>query len=83
MEEQKTVYQLLSIAAACSDGGMVMVTFVRRLFELSARVQKIEHHLKLNAGARSDLAWWLQLVRGITMLGSLKQLVPTTVLTSD
>ena len=61
-------------------------TFVRRLFDLSTRVQRLDHHLKLNVDARSDLAWWVEFIRdwnGVSWLRLLGDGVPTMVLTSD
>ena len=33
-------------------------TFLRRLYDLLARVKASDHHVYLNAEARSDIAWW-------------------------
>ena len=33
-------------------------TFLRRLFELLSVAKRAHHHLRLNAGALSDLCWW-------------------------
>ena len=80
---------LLSIAGKLQHASSVVRsgrTFVRRLFDLSTRVSKPDHHVKLNTGARSDLVWWLEFKsgwNGISLLSSLGQLVPTSTLTSD
>ena len=46
----------------------------------------MQHHIKLNAGARSDLAWWHEFLEdwnGLSLLAALGELKPTVVLTSD
>ena len=56
-------HDLLSLAGQLQHAATVIrpaKTFLRRLFDLSATVQKPHHHLSLNKGARSDLAWWLE-----------------------
>ena len=84
-----TKRELLSIAGKLQHAATVVKsgrTFVRRLFELSIRVKKLDHHLKLNAWARSDIEWWAQFVEEwnvISLLSMLGALVPTTTLTSD
>jgi hypothetical protein len=35
-------------------------TFLRRLFELSTKVELLHQKVKLNADARDDISWWLQ-----------------------
>ena len=63
-----TKRELLSIAGKLQHAATVVRsgrTFVRRLFDLSARVKKPEHHIKLNAGARSDLAWWAEFLKNM------------------
>ena len=84
-----TKRDLLSIAEKLQHAATVVRagrSFVRRLFELSTVVSKPEHHLRLNAGAQSDLAWWSEVVgewNGISLWQLLGELVPTTTLTSD
>ena len=61
-------------------------TFLRRLFDLSSRVAKLDHHIEFNAGARSDLAKWHEFLEdwnGVSLLAALGELKPTVVLTSD
>ncbi len=50
-------------------------TFVRRLFDLIAKFKKPDHHVKLNASARSDLAWWCHFVEMIFMNEFCKHLI--------
>ena len=55
-----TKRELLSIAGQLQHVATIVKpgrTFLRRLFDLSSRVAKLDHHIKLNVGARSDLAW--------------------------
>ena len=61
-------------------------TFLRCLFDLSATVQKPNHHLSLNKGARSDLAWWHDFLiywNGVSLLVALGEQEPMVYLTSD
>ena len=56
-----TKRELLSIAGQLQHAATVVRpgrTFFRHLFDISSTVAKLDHHIKLNAGARSDLAWW-------------------------
>ena len=60
--------------------------FVRQLFNLSATVQKNNHHMNLNQGARSDLTWWHDFLvewNGVSMLSSIGEQKPEVTLTSD
>ena len=53
---------------------------------MSATVRKPHHHLSLNKGARSDLAWWHEFLtdwNGVSLLVALGKQEPTVVLTSD
>ena len=84
-----TKRELLSIAGQLQHAATVVRpgrTFLRRLFDLSSTVAKLDHHIKLNAGARSDLAWWHEFLEdwnGVSLLSALIELDPTIVLTSD
>ena len=54
-----TKRELLSIAGQLQHAATVVLSgrvFVRRLFDLRTTVKKPNHHLRLNKGARSDLA---------------------------
>ena len=70
-----TKRELLSLAGQLQHAATVIRpgrTFLRRLFDLSATVQKPNHHLSLNKGARSDLAWWHDFLmdwNGVSLLG--------------
>jgi len=61
-------------------------SFVRRLFDLIAKVKKPDHHVKLNAAARSDLAWWSCFMcswNGVSLLRLIGSPPANVVLTSD
>ena len=81
--------ELLSVAGQLQHAATVVRpgrTFLRRLFDLSATVTKPDHHIRLNAGVRSDLAWWHEFVvqwNGISLLTVLGEVSPSVVLTSD
>ena len=84
-----TKRELLSIAGQLQHAATVVWpgrTFLRRLFDLSATVKKPNHHVSLNAGARSDLAWWsvfLEQWNGVSLLAVLGEQEPSVILTSD
>ena len=51
-------------------------TFLRRMIELSTVAKELYHHLRLNAGFRSDLQWWalfLPAWNGTSMMPSVAQ----------
>jgi len=81
--------ELMSIAGQLQHTATVVRpgrTFLRRSFDLSSMVAKIDHHIKLNAGAWSDLAWWHEFLEnwnGMSLLSALGEFDPTIVLTSD
>ena len=65
----------------CGHAGRV---FVWQLFNLSAMVQKNNHHVSLNQGAQSDLVWWHDFLvewNGVSMLSSLGEQTPEFTLT--
>ena len=81
-----TKWDLLSLAGQLQHAATVVRpgrAFLRRLFDLSATVRKPHHHLSLNKGARSDLAWWHEFLTGVSLLVALGEQEPTVILTSD
>ena len=84
-----TKRELLSIAGQLQHAATVVWSgrvFVRRLFNLSNTVRKSSHHVHLNRGARSDLAWWHEFLvqwNGISLLSALGEQQPSVTLTSD
>ena len=55
--------ELLSIIGTLSHACKVIRpgrTFLRRLIDLSTRVANLDHFVRLNQAARSDLEWWCQ-----------------------
>ena len=53
-KELESLLGHLSHAASIVQGS----TFLRQLFSLLQRVKVPHHYVRLNAGARADLAWW-------------------------
>ena len=51
-----TKHNLLYLAGQLQHAATPGITFLRHLFDLSTTVQKPNHHLSLNKGARLDLA---------------------------
>ena len=61
-------------------------TFIRRMFDLLAVVAKPDHHIRLNAGFRSDLARWqvfLKSWNGVSMMAARDDREPDEEITSD
>ena len=59
-----------SLAHACK-GIRLGCLFVRRLMDLSERVAGLNHFVRLNAKARSDIEWWFTFVEdwnGVLMM---------------
>lgn len=88
-KDRCTKRELLSIAGQLQHAATVVWSgrvFIRRLFDLSTTVKKPNHHIRLNKGARSDLAWWNEFLvtwNGISLLAVMGEQEPTVVLTSD
>ena len=60
-----TKRELLSITGQLQHAARVVKqgrSFLRHLFDLSMSVEGMDHHVHLNAEARSDLAWWHEFV---------------------
>ena len=61
-------------------------SFLRRLIDLSTSVKKLDHFIRLNANARSDIEWWYQFAQtwnGVSLLSSLNKQSPAAIITSD
>ena len=57
-----TKHELLSLIGKLSFACKVLPAgriFLRRLIDLSTKVQKMHHHIRLTADTRLDLRWWL------------------------
>ena len=84
-----TKQELLSIAGQLQHAATVVLlgrVFVRRLFDLGATVKKPCHHVYLNLGARSDLAWWHDFLvdwNGVSTLSAFWDQPLSVTLTSD
>ena len=84
-----TKRELLSVAGQLQHAATVVRpgrTFLRRLFDLSKTVSHPDHHIRLSAGARSDLAWWqlfLESWNGISLMSAAHKRVPEVTFTSD
>ena len=81
--------ELLSIAGQLQHAATVVTpgrTFLRRLFDLSKTVSHSDHHIRLSAGARSDLAWWHEFLEGwngISLMTVVNRVEPEVIVTSD
>ena len=56
-----TKRELLSLIGHLGHASKVIKpgrTFLRRLIDLSTSVKELQHHVRLNASARADIAWW-------------------------
>ena len=61
-------------------------SFLRRLIDLSTIPKHLDHFVRLNADARSDIEWWVQYCEywnGIQMMRLAKDMSPVALLTSD
>ena len=61
-------------------------SFLRRLIDESTKAKRLEHFIKLNEEARSDLEWWHCFVEDwnrVSMLSSLNKQRPVAVITAD
>ena len=74
---------LLSHACKAVKAGR---SFLRRLINLSTQVSGLDHYVRLNRAARSDLEWWFRFVEtwnGRSMLHKLQRQNPQVVIVSD
>jgi len=61
-------------------------SFVRRLIDESTKAKRLEHFIRLNEEAWSDLQWWRCFVdkwNGVSMLSSLNKQQPVAIVTAD
>ena len=61
-------------------------SFLRRLINVSASVQKLDGFVRLNASAQSDIYWWKEFAaawNGISMLTEVRHNSPEATITSD
>ena len=60
--------------------------FLRRLIDLSTTARHLDHFIRLNGDARSDLEWWAQFIstwNGVSLLSSVSNQPPDLSVTSD
>jgi len=61
-------------------------SFLRRLIDRSTVVERLDHYVRLNLPARSDIEWWYQFSskwNGSSMLTNINKRCPSAVVTSD
>ena len=61
-------------------------SFIRRLYDLQARVPKPHHHVHLSVGIRSDLSWWRTYIEqwnGVTFLSACAPVPPSISFETD
>ena len=61
-------------------------SFLRRLIDVSASVQKLDGFVRLNASAQSDIYWWKEFAtawNGTSMLTEVRRNSPDATITSD
>ena len=61
-------------------------SFLRRLIDVAKQVKRLDHYVRLNVSARSDIQWWYHFAvswNGISMLLEHRKLNPDVVVTSD
>ena len=60
--------------------------FLRRLIDVSTRAKQLDHFIRLNEEARSDIEWWHRFAErwnGVSMLSSLNSQPAVATITSD
>ena len=81
--------ELLSLIGLLSHACKVVRSgrsFLRRLIDLSTIPKHLEHYVRLNVEARSDIEWWVQysqIWNGVSMTHLPNNTSPAAVLTSD
>ena len=81
--------ELLSLVGSLSHACKAVRSgraFLRRLIDLSTTAKHLDHFVRLNADARSDIEWWFKFAgswNGITMMQAIIRSAPSTTLTSD
>ena len=81
--------ELLSLIGLLSHACKVVRSgrsFHRRLIDLSTIPKHLEHYVRLNVEARSDIEWWVQysqIWNGVSMMHLPSETSPAAVLTSD
>ena len=61
-------------------------SFLRRLIDLASSVRRLDHYVRLNLSAQSDIHWWHEFAacwNGVSMLSQLKRDSPDIQLISD
>ena len=80
---------LLSLIGSLSHACKVVRAgraFLRRLIDLSASAKELDHFIRLNQEARSDIEWWASFVEpwnGISLINSVTTVQPQITVTSD
>ena len=80
---------LLSLIGVLSHASKVVRAsriFLRKLIDLSTTARRLDHFIRLNEDARSDLEWWAQFVsswNGVSLLSSVSNQPPDLTVTSD
>ena len=81
--------ELLSLIGLLSHACKVVRagrSFLRRLIDLSMIPKHIDHYVRLNAEATSDIEWWVRYVEnwnGIQIMRMVKDTTPAALVTSD
>ena len=81
--------ELLSLIGSLSHACKVVWsgrTFLHRLIDLSTKVARLDHFIRLNAEAWADLEWWYQFIgpwNGVSLLSSLSAQTPEATIYSD
>ena len=83
---KRELLSLIGILAHASEVVRVNRIFLRRLIDLSMQGSKLDHCIRLNAAAKSDLEWWFRFIEnwnGVSFLGSATLAPPHLTITSD
>jgi len=90
-KKKSTKRELSSLAGQLQHAATVLRagrTFLRRIFDALAShaAARPDHHIRLNQGMRSDLAWWNMFLphwNGVAMMHPRDQQLPEETITSD
>ena len=80
---------LLSLIGSLSHASKVVRSgrsFLRRLIDFSTTARQLDHYIRLNAEAKSDIEWWFQFAEawnGVSLLSAWSPQPPRVTICSD
>lgn len=83
---KKELLSLIGTLAHASKVVWASRIFLSRLIDLSTQAKQLDHFIRLNADARSDLEWWFQFIEcwnGVSFLEAAIQISPHFTVMTD